>query len=224
MHATEPTLSAKQRQEIESRLANYNIPAQIMQMVAEHCGCDGTLAALGSGTGEAGRPGKSSKAFGRLNDRSIILLQQIFLECRDSFSNFRLAVFLSSRWSPVSYKFTMGEKVEGKTKKRYAFDVCVHNRNTGELVAVGMQNNDAGQKASGSESLRQFMAAVGDLRGANPALHSAYYASSYGYEGFEPPRAEGQQDKAGQGNVEVMFLEYRDMVYFERKPDSRRAR
>lgn len=35
----EQKLTAKQRLEIEARLANYNIPVQILQMVAARCEC-----------------------------------------------------------------------------------------------------------------------------------------------------------------------------------------
>jgi anion-transporting ArsA/GET3 family ATPase len=40
LSAIEHMLSVKQREDVEARLANYNIPFQILQMVAEQCECD----------------------------------------------------------------------------------------------------------------------------------------------------------------------------------------
>ena len=62
-------------------------------MVAEDSKCD----AISSETRlkGTGRNAKNSHILAALNDKSILLLQQIFLECQDSFSNFRLAVYLS---------------------------------------------------------------------------------------------------------------------------------
>ena len=39
LSAIEHILSMKQREDVEAHLANYNIPFQILQMVAEQCEC-----------------------------------------------------------------------------------------------------------------------------------------------------------------------------------------
>jgi len=129
-------MTAKQRQEVEARLANYNIPVQILQMVADKCEC--ILDTSISGKDRARKP-KLPTLLARLNDKSIMLLQQIFLDCQDSFSNFRFAVFLSSTFSPMMHKYVMDTKISGSSKLQYAFDVCIYRRETEELVAVGMQ-------------------------------------------------------------------------------------
>jgi hypothetical protein len=209
-------LTLEQRQKIESRLSNYSIPLQILQMVAEDSQCDAISAETRlKGTG---RNAKNSHILAALNDKSILLLQQIFLECQDSFSNFRLAVYLSSRWSPIRHKFVMGEMVSGKSKQAYTCDVCVHDRETEEVVAIGMQNNNAGQKASDNESLGQFIGALADLYAKHPRLHSAYYASSYGYKDKDPARVVKRvRAKAECGGIEIMLLEYKNTAYFESK-------
>lgn len=84
-------MTQKQRLEIETRLANYNIPVQILQMVADRCEC--TFDTRVSGRDLPKKP-KLSTLLARLNDKAIMLLEQIFLDCHDSFSNFRFAVFL----------------------------------------------------------------------------------------------------------------------------------
>lgn len=194
-------------------------------MVAERCGCNAYAATAGarsnSSTAAPRAAAKSLKAFGSLDDRSVVLLKQIFLECRDSLSSFRLAVLLSSRWSSLLYRFTMDETMVGKTKKKYTFDVCVRNRSTDQLVAVGMQNNDEGQRASGKETVEGFLAAVRDLCASNPSLQSAYYASSYGYRDFPLVTNKKKrllQQQTCEEKVEIKFFEYRDTVYFEMKP------
>jgi hypothetical protein len=220
LHTIGQPLSIKQRQEIESRLANYSIPLQILQMVAEQCKC-GTISARVDTAG-SGRSSRHSHLLAELNDESIILLQQIFLDCHDSFSNFRLAVLISSRWPPVSHKFLLDGKVAGKSGRLYTFDVCVYNRSTDNLVALGKQNNDVNQKASDNKSLQQFLTAIGDLHVAHAGLRSAYYASSYGYEDKDPSHfIRLEQARNSVGELEIRLLEYRNMVYFENKPRSR---
>jgi hypothetical protein len=183
-------------------------------MVAEHCDCD----AISERTERNGsrRDPRNSHLLAALNDRSIALLQQIFLDCHDSFSNFRLAVFLSSRWRPVAYKFVLGGAVSGKSGRRYSFDVRIYDRNTGELVALGMQNNSANQEAASNEAVRQFLHAVGDLHAAHPRLQSASYASSYGYKDIHPRHLVKQAQGAGQEDMDVRLLEYKNTVYFEK--------
>lgn len=207
-------LSVSKRQEIESRLANYYIPYQILQIVAEHCEC--SIPLTKAGTSGSMRNSRASSQLAALNDESVILLQKIFLDCEDSLSSFRLAVFLSSKWLPISYKFTMNETVAGKSGNKYALDVCVYSRNTEELVTFGVQNNNTEQKASGQESLSKFLAAVDDIYAAHPGLRSAYYASSYGYD-RDPSRLKRSQAAS---KVDVKFLQYKNSVYFENKTRS----
>ncbi len=93
-------LTGKQRQDIETRLANYNIPLQILQMVAEQCEC--TIEIRTTREELALRP-MLSLLLARLNDRAIVLLQQIFLDCHESLSSFTFTVFLSSKYSPMMH-------------------------------------------------------------------------------------------------------------------------
>lgn len=170
----------------------------------------------------SGRSSRHSHLLAELNDESILLLQQIFLDCHDSFSNFRLAVFISSRWSPVSHKFLLNGKVTGKSGRLYTFDVCVYDRGTDNLVALGKQNNNVDQKASDNKSLHQFLIAIGDLHAAHAGLRNAYYASSYGYEDKDPSHfIRVEQANSRYGEVEVKLLEYKNMVYFENRSRSR---
>jgi hypothetical protein len=210
----EPELmTEKQRQEIESRLANYNIPLQIFQIVAERCECSVNYA-----RNDLPRGTKIAALLAGLNNRSIVLLKQMFLDCEDSFSNFRFAVFLSSRFSPMSHKFVMdGEASGGRSKLNHTVDICIYTRQTEELVAVGMQNKDTDQPAS-TKSLQKFLSLVGDLRSANPALRGAYYASSYGYD-VDWAKAGGKK-KASGNPIEIKLFEYRDKIYFETKSAS----
>jgi hypothetical protein len=214
-----PLLSAKQRQEIESRLASYSIPLQILQMVAEHCHCD-TISALSETHASSARESKNSRLITALNDKSIILLQQIFLECRDKYSDFRLAVFMSSRLRPTLYKFVLDGRVKGESGQRYTFDVCVYDRSTGDLVALGMQNNDEEQKAANNNSLYEFLTVIKNLHAVHSRLLNAFYASSYGYEDNDPSHIVKEVQKE-EGNcynaVGITLLEYKHGVYFERK-------
>jgi hypothetical protein len=213
LSSTEQKLTAKQRLEIETRLANYNIPVQILQMVADRCEC--TLDASVSGRDVPKKP-KLSILLGRLNDRAVMLLEQIFLDCHDSFSNFRFAVFLSSMYSPMMHKFVMGDKVAGGSGLAYPFDVGIYSRSTEKLVAIGMQNNSKAQQAADSKSLRKFLTSVKDLRAAHPGMQGAYYASSYGYQDDSAwclaRRRGGDSEKA-----EIRFFDYRDKIYSEIK-------
>jgi hypothetical protein len=140
----------KQREDVEAHLANYNIPFQILQMVAEQCEC---AIETRSTEKEVARKPKLSLLFARLNDRAIILLQQIFLDCHESLSTFRFTVFLSSRYSAMMHKFVIDEKISGKSNSEYTFDVCIYSRRTGDLIAVGMQNKNTKQQGSDSKSL-----------------------------------------------------------------------
>lgn len=209
LSATEQQLSPKERQEIVLRLANYHIPLQILQLVAEECNCSEVIA----GRKEAHGRTKAPSLIAGLNDNSLIQLRQIFLDCKDSLSSFRFAVFLSSKFTAFSYKFVIAKKVLGKSNLEHALDVCVYNRSTEDLVAVGIQNNDTEKRASDAKSLRKFLATVGDIVAEHPSVRSAYYASSYGY-GCDPSRFEARTSEAGiNGRAEIKFLEFRDGVY-----------
>jgi hypothetical protein len=185
-------------------------------MVAERCEC----AFDASAKKDLPRGPKIMALLARLNDKSIILLKQMFLDCEDSFSNFRFAVFLSSRYSPMSHKFVMDVKLEsGKPKFSHAVDICIYSRQTEELVAVGMQNKDTDQRASDRKSLEKFLAAVEDLSAAHPNMKGAYYASSYGYEIGDlsslASKTSGRKKKDDDKPMEIKLFEYKDNIYFE---------
>lgn len=211
MSATEQKMTQAQRQKIESRLSSYNIPVQILQIVADRCDCS-----LDSGINgrELPKKPKLSTVLAMLNDKAILLLEQIFLDCHDSFSGLRFAVFLSSMYSPMMHKFVMDDKVTVKPGLEYFFDIGIYSRNTEKLVAVGMQNNE-GQQAASGKSLRKFVATVKDLR--QLGISGAYYSSSYGYADGDPWRTTGKISSAGESSTEVRFFEYRDKIYSEIK-------
>lgn len=209
LSAAGQTLTPKQRLDLETRLGSYNIPVQILQMVADRCKCE--FDPRISGRDYPKKP-KLSALLARLNDRAIMLLKQIFLDCHDSFSAFRFAVFLSSIYSPMMHKFVMDDKVKVKPGIECSIDVGIYSRNTERLVAVGIQNNEA-QQAASNTSLRKFLATVRDLRAIG--IQAAYYSSSYGYTDGDPWRV---ARKAGlQGGTEIRFFDYRDKIYFEIK-------
>ncbi len=207
-------LTEKQRQDVEARLANYNIPLQILQMVAEQCEC---AIETRSTRKELALKPKLSLLLAKLNDRAIILLQQIFLECHESLSSFRFTVFLSSRYSPMKHKFVIDGKISGKSSSEYTFDVCVYGRRTSDLIAVGMQNKNTKQQGSDSKSLSRFLEIIDDVSRAYPQLQGAYYSSSYGYR---PLTLTGKnairREDAGE-KVEIKFFEYKDKMYIENK-------
>ena len=204
-------MTQAQRQKIESRLSSYNIPVQILQIVADRCDCS-----LDSGINgrELPKKPKLSTVLAMLNDKAILLLEQIFLDCHDSFSGLRFAVFLSSMYSPMMHKFVMDDKVTVKPGLEYFFDIGIYSRNTEKLVAVGMQNNE-GQQAASGKSLRKFVATVKDLR--QLGISGAYYSSSYGYADGDPWRTTGKISSAAESSTEVRFFEYRDKIYSEIK-------
>jgi hypothetical protein len=179
LSAIEHILSVKQREDAEAHLANYNIPFQILQMVAEQCEC---AIETRNTEKELARKPKLPLLFARLNDRAIILLQQIFLDCHESLSTFRFTVFLSSRYSTMMHKFVIDGKISGKSSSEYTFDVCIYSRRTGDdLIAVGTQNKNTKQQGSDSKSLSRFLEIIDDVSRAYPQLQGAYYSSSYGY-------------------------------------------
>ena len=208
MSAVKQQLSPKERQEIEARLANYHIPLQVLYIIAEGCNCGEVV----EGRKEVRGKGKESSLISRLNDEALVQLRQAFLDCEDSFSKFRFAVLLSSKFSPSSFKFVMGKKIQGNSGHEYGFDVCIYSRATEDLVAVGMQNNDAEKRATDAKLLHKYLDTVRDIMAAHPNLRSAYYASSYGYD-CDPSRlAAKAQSKKGAG-LEMNFLEFQDRVY-----------
>jgi hypothetical protein len=215
LSAIEHILSVKQREDVEAHLANYNIPFQILQMVAEQCEC---AIEPRSTEKELARKPKLPLMFARLNDRAIILLQQIFLDCHESLSTFRFTVFLSSRrYSPMMHKFVIDEKISGKSNSEYTFDVCIHSRRTGDLIAVGMQNKDIKQQGLDSKSLSRFLGIIDDVSSAYPQLQGAYYSSSSGYQPLSLAGKNAiRREDAGE-KVEIKFFEYKDKMYIENK-------
>jgi hypothetical protein len=212
LSAIEHSLSVKQREEVEAHLANYNIPFQILQMVAEQCEC---AIETRSTEKELARKPKLSLVFARLNDRAIILLQQIFLDCHESLSTFRFTVFLSSRYSPMMHKFVIDGKISGKSNSEYTLDVCIYSRRTGDLIAVGMQNKNTKQQGSDSKSLSRFLGIIDDISSAYPQLRGAYYSSSYGYQPLSLAGKKAvRRENAGQ-EVEIKFFEFKDKIYIE---------
>jgi hypothetical protein len=207
-------LTVKQRQDIEAHLTNYNIPLQILQMVAKQCEC--TIETRSTREELALKP-KLSLLLARLNDRAIILLQQIFLDCHESLSSFRFTVFLSSRYSPKMHEFVIDGKISGKSSSKYTFDVCVYSRHTGDLIAVGMRNKNTKQQGSDSKSLSIFLAIVDDVSSAHPQLEGAYYSSSYGYQPLSLARKNAIRKENASRKVEIKFFEYRDKMYIENK-------
>lgn len=152
----------------------------------------------------------------RLNDQSLIQLRKAFLDCEEPFSRFRLAAFMSSsRSTPSSsFKFVMERMVRGESSREYIFDVCIFSCATEELVAVGMQNNDVGGRATDARGLHEYLGMINDISAAHTSLRNAYYASSYGYELHRSRRtAKNQQSVKKDVNVEITFLEFQDGVY-----------
>lgn len=204
-------MTPAERQQIEARLANYNIPVHILHIVADRCDCS-----LDSGTNgkELPKKPKLSAVLALLNDKAISLLEQIFLDCHDSFSGLRFAVFLSSIYNPVMHKFVMDTKVVGNEGAEYPIDIGIYSRNTGKLVAIGMQNND-GPRAASSASLRQFLSTARDLRALG--ISGAYYSSSFGYADGDPWKTAKKTYAPGENATEIRFFEYRDKIYSEIK-------
>jgi hypothetical protein len=199
-------LNDEERYMIESRLANYNIPSQILEMVAESCGCKMEFGSIRRRTNLAARLSK-------LNSQSIILLQQIFLDCEDCFSIFRLATYLSFMYNPKAYKFAMEKDVCGKSGTKYTFDVCIYERNTEDLIAVGMQNKNI-EKAADSKCLQRFLTSIKDVCAIEKHIQRMYFVSSYGYENINSAQLIKSQRI---DDREVKFLEYKDKIYFEYK-------
>ncbi|HEU4823686.1 MAG TPA: hypothetical protein VFS97_09715 [Nitrososphaeraceae archaeon] len=207
-------LTVKQRQDVEAHLANYNIPLQILQMVADQCECAIDTSFTRQ---ELVRKPRLPLLLARLNNRAILLLQQIFLDCHESFSTFRFTVFLSSMYSPMMHKFVIDGKISGKSSSEYTFDVCIYSRSTGDLKAVGMQNNSTKQQGSDGKSLSSFLGIIDDVSSSYSQLQGAYYSSSYGYQPLSIARKNAIWKEHSSEKVEIKFFEYKDKIYIENK-------
>lgn len=106
----------------------------------------------------------------------------------------------------------MERSILGGSGREYSFDVCVFSRATEDLVAVGMQNNDARRRAADAKQLNVYIDTISDVLVAHPSLRSAYYTSSYGY-GCEPSRIAARMQSGKSACVEMNFLEFHDRVY-----------
>ena len=206
MLAEDKQLNAEERYKIESRLASYNIPSQILEIVAESCGCKMEYGSVRMKTKLAARLSK-------LNGQSIILLQQIFLDCEICFSTFRLATYFSSIYNPKSYILVMEKDLSGKSGTKYTFDVCVYQRNTEDLIAVGVQNKNR-EKAADAKSLQRFLTSIKDICAVEKHIQRMYYVSSFGYENNDYVQLIKEQSI---DDKEIKFLEYKDKIYFQPK-------
>lgn len=200
-----------QRQRIEISLANYNIPFQILEKIADKCGCKiDARSFLTRGSGER------ANRFSCLNNETILLLRRIFLDCENSFSSYRLAVYMSWNYYPKYYRFLMSHDLEGISGTKYFVDVCIYTKNTEDLVAVGIQNPENGKKTD-SKSLKAFLKSIKDICGQENRIQSVYYASSFGYEeNNDLKELIGKYSKINE--MMVRFIEFRDKVFCEINP------
>jgi hypothetical protein len=204
-------LDDQQRQRIEISLANYNIPFQILEKIADKCGCKiDARSFLTRGSGER------ANRFSCLNNETILLLRRIFLDCENSFSSYRLAVYMSWNYYPKYYRFLMSQDLEGISGTKYFVDVCIYTKNTEDLVAVGIQNPENGKKTD-SKSLKAFLKSIKDICGQEKLIQSVYYASSFGYEeSNDLKELIGKYSKINE--MMVRFIEFRDKVFCEINP------
>ena len=207
-------LNDQQRQRIEVSLANYNIPFQILEKVAEKCGSK-----LDARSFVTRGSGEKANRFSSLNNETILLLQRIFLDCEDCFSNYRLAVYMSWNYYPKYYKFHINQKLVGASGTNYPVDVCVYAKNTQTLVAIGIQNQENGKKTS-NKSLKIFLRSIKDITGIERHVQSAYYASSFGYEENSDLRELiGKYSRIK--DMILKYVEFRDKVFCEISPQRR---
>jgi hypothetical protein len=207
-------LNDQQRQRIEVSLANYNIPFQILEKVAEKCGCK-----LDARSFVTRGSGEKANRFSSLNNETIVLLQRIFLDCEDCFSNYRLAVYMSWNYYPKYYKFHINQKLLGASGTDYPVDVCVYAKNTQTLVAIGIQNQENGKKTD-NKSLKIFLRSIKDICGIERHIQSAYYASSFGYEENSDLRELiGKYSRIK--DMILKYVEFRDKVFCEISPQRR---
>jgi hypothetical protein len=204
-------LDDQQRQRIEISLANYNIPFQILEKIADKCGCKiDARSFLTRGSGER------ANRFSCLNNETILLLRRIFLDCENSFSSYRLAVYMSWNYYPKYYRFLMSQDLEGISGTKYFVDVCIYTKNTEDLVAVGIQNPENGKKTN-SKSLKAFLKSIKDICGQEKLIQSVYYASSFGYEeNNDLKELIGKYSRINE--MMVRFIEFRDKVFCEINP------
>ena len=120
-------------------------------------------------------------------------------------------------YSPMTHKFVIDGKIKGKSNSEYSFDVCIYSRHTGDLKAVGMQNNSTKQQGSDSNSLSRFLEIIDDVSSLYPELQSAYYSSSYGYQPLSFARKNTIRKEYSSEKVEIKFFEYKDKIYIENK-------
>ena len=107
----------------------------------------------------------------------------------------------------------MEKDLSGKSGTKYTFDVCIYQRNTGDLIAVGVQNKNM-EKAADSKSLQRFLTSIKDICAIEKHIQRMYFVSSYGYENINAAqliKSHSIDDR------EVKFLEYKDKIYFEYK-------
>jgi hypothetical protein len=204
-------LDDQQRQKIEVSLSNYNIPFQILENVAERCGSK-----IDARSFVTRRSGEKGHRFSCLNNETILLLQRIFLDCEDRFSNYRLAVYMSWNYYPKYYRFLMNQDLQGLSGAKYSVDVCVYIKKTQDLVAVGIQNQESGKKTN-NKSLKTFLKSIKDICGIERHIHSAYYASSFGYEENSDLK-ELVSKYSKSNNMMLKFVEFRDKVFCEISP------
>ncbi|MFQ5969519.1 MAG: hypothetical protein ACE5J2_03370 [Nitrososphaerales archaeon] len=152
-----------------SRLANYNLPPFVLEMVASKCGS------------ELARKGKITTILDSMNESALTLLHKIFVECEDDeegeFSDYRFGVFVSSK---VHSKIMFDQSVRGKSGTVYNVKVAVFGGKG--LVAVG-ENKSTGRKVSLDE-LERFNNMVKDVSRSEDGLNMlyAFYGSAVGYE------------------------------------------
>jgi hypothetical protein len=110
----------------------------------------------------------------------------------------------------------MNQDLEGISGTKYSVDVCVYEKNTEDLVAIGIQNQENGKKTN-NKSLKTFLKSIKDICGIERHIQSAYYASSFGYE-----KNSGMKELISKysrlNNIMLRFVEFRDKVFCEIGP------
>lgn len=110
----------------------------------------------------------------------------------------------------------MSKNLEGVSGTKYFVDVCIYTKNTQDLVAFGIQNQENGKKTD-SKSLKTFLKSVKDICGLEKRIQSIYYASSFGYE-----ESNDLKELIGKypriNDTMLRFIEFRDKVFCEINP------
>jgi hypothetical protein len=221
-------LTTSQRALIEAQLKKYDIPLHILQKVAQENNCP---VEIQDNNGKSTKRPNLDRILPMMDSKSLLVLQQIFLDCQDSYSHFRFAVYLSSMYNAIRYKYVFNDKSRRQADGESSFDLSIYNRETGLLVAVAAQNNDPKFSTANNDSIQQFLGAVAKLSVDVPSLRTAYYSSSYGYTGdphslheiWEEIRKQ-QVGEASDRPIEIKFFEYKDKVYFEIKSPAKKNR